>query len=111
VTDTELWKALETACADAFVRNLPGQLEHWIGEGGARLSGGQQRRLAVARALLAGRNWLVLDEPSEGLDAQTEAALVANLDQWLSANGIGLILISHRPSMLRLTEKRYIISA
>ena len=111
VTDTELWKALETACADAFVRHLPGQLEHWIGEGGARLSGGQQRRLAVARALLAGRNWLVLDEPSEGLDGPTEAALVANLDQWLAANGIGLILISHRPAMLRLTEMQYIISA
>ncbi|MBK7162012.1 MAG: ATP-binding cassette domain-containing protein [Sphingomonadales bacterium] len=111
LTDTELWKALETACADAFVRSLPGQLEHWIGEGGARLSGGQQRRLAVARALLAGRNWLVLDEPSEGLDGPTEAALVANLDQWLAANGIGLILISHRPAMLQLTDKHYAVSA
>jgi ATP-binding cassette subfamily C protein CydC len=59
----------------------------------------------VARALLGGRPWLVLDEPSEGLDAATERALIGQLDTWLRQSGTGLLLISHRPAMAALADR------
>ena len=92
------------ACADDVVRALPDGLQQWLGGDSARLSGGQRRRIALARALLADRPWLVLDEPSEGLDSATEARLVASLRAWLSETGKGLVLVSHRPAMAALAE-------
>ena len=98
--------ALAIACVDDVVAALPGGLDCWLGDDGARLSGGQRKRLSIARALLARRPWLLLDEPSEGLDAATEARLVASLDRWLLATRTGLILVSHRPAMRRLATRR-----
>ncbi len=106
ISESDMWQALDTACASDFVRGLPEGLYQWLGESGARLSGGQQRRIALARALLAKRPWLVLDEPSEGLDAETEARLIDRLDRWLANSNTGLILISHRPMMAALAVKR-----
>ena len=105
VTAEAMWEALTVACAADVVRALPDGLHQWLGSDGARLSGGQRRRLAIARALLAERPWLVLDEPSEGLDAATERALIAHLDAWLRRTGTGLLLISHRPAMAVLADR------
>jgi ATP-binding cassette subfamily C protein CydC len=105
VTHAQMWDALAVACAADMVRALPDGLDQWLGGDGARLSGGQRRRLALARALLAGRPWLVLDEPSEGLDPATEADLIGRLDAWLRATGTGLLLISHRPAMAALADR------
>ena len=98
--------ALAVVCADEFVAALPGGLDCWLGDDGARLSGGERKRLSLARALLAGRPFLLLDEPTEGLDAVTEARLVAHLDGWLAATTTGLILVSHRPAMIGLVTRR-----
>lgn len=111
LTREDMEQALHVACADAFVTLLPHGLDQWLGGDGARLSGGQKRRIALARALLAGRPWLVLDEPSEGLDAATESLLVERLGAWLDETGTGLILISHRPAMLALTDRAFSLQA
>jgi ATP-binding cassette subfamily C protein CydC len=103
--DDALWRALEVACLAADVRAMPEGLATWIGDGGARLSGGQRKRLSLARAMLAGRPWLLLDEPSEGLDPQTEALVRTNLDQWLTETGTGLVLVTHRAAMLLLASQ------
>lgn len=103
--EAALWRALETACLAADVRAMPEGLGAWVGDGGARLSGGQRKRLSIARALLADRPWLLLDEPSEGLDPATEARLRDNLDGWLRASGAGLVMITHRPAMLALAGR------
>jgi len=105
VGEADMWAALETACFDAEVRAMADGLETWVGDGGARLSGGQRKRLSIARALLADRPWLVLDEPSEGLDAALERRLCDHVAGWLDARGAGLVLISHRPGMLALAER------
>ncbi|MBN9144559.1 MULTISPECIES: ATP-binding cassette domain-containing protein [unclassified Novosphingobium] len=93
-------RALWVACAQDIV-----PLDQWLGGDGARLSGGQRRRVALARALLAGRPWLLLDEPSEGLDRETEALLCQRLKQWLDQTGTGLVLVSHRPAMAQLAAE------
>ena len=54
--------------------------------------------MSLARAYLRHSPWLVLDEPTEGLDRATEAVVVARLDERLRAGGQGLLLVSHRPA-------------
>lgn len=105
LTEPELWQALSVACLDEEVRSFPDGLQQWVGEAGLELSGGQRKRLALARGLLAGRPWLLLDEPSEGLDGATEARLAIALRHWLDQTGCGLLLVTHRPALLALCER------
>jgi ATP-binding cassette subfamily C protein CydC len=92
--DTALWAALDAAQIGDVVRALPDGIDTWVGEGGARFSGGQGRRLALARALLSPAPILILDEPCAGLDAATERAFLATLNE--VAPGRTIIMITHR---------------
>jgi ATP-binding cassette subfamily C protein CydC len=92
--DAALWGALDAARIGEMVRALPDGLDTWVGEGGARFSGGQGRRLALARALLSPAPILILDEPCAGLDAETERAFLGTLNE--VAAGRSVILIAHR---------------
>lgn len=103
--------ALHVACLDQRITSLPGGIDYRLGEAGGTLSGGERKRLSLARALLTGRPWLLLDEPTEGLDAATEALLISRLRIWLDRTGTGLILISHRPAPLTLTDRQVPVSA
>ncbi|MCF8016147.1 MAG: thiol reductant ABC exporter subunit CydC [Chromatiaceae bacterium] len=93
---------LEQACATAqihdFIAELPDGYDTWVGETGVRLSGGQARRIAIARALLRDAPILLLDEPTEGLDAVTERALMDAVQQLME--GRTVLLITHRPVAL-----------
>jgi ATP-binding cassette, subfamily C, bacterial CydC len=89
-----LWAALDGARIGEMVRALPNGLDTWVGEGGARFSGGQARRLVLARALLSPAPILILDEPCAGLDAETERAFLSTLND--VAEGRSVILITHR---------------
>jgi len=102
--DEALWRALTCAQIEDKIRRLPRALDSWIGEGGASLSGGERRRLSLARALLRPAPWLILDEPTESLDADTEARIVYRLAAHLENAGQGLILVSHRPAALALAD-------
>ncbi len=92
--EAALWGALEAAQIAEAVRALPDGLDSWVGEGGARFSGGQGRRLALARALLSPAPVLILDEPCSGLDAETERAFLGTLNE--VGEGRSVILIAHR---------------
>ena len=100
--DAALWDALADAQLDARVRRLPRGLSTWIGDGGEVLSGGERRRLSLARAYLRHAPWLLLDEPTEGLDRRTEAELVAALERRLARTGQGVVIVSHRSAPLAL---------
>jgi len=76
--DADLWQALEAVALDEAIRERGG-LDSRLGEGGAGLSGGQARRLALARTILKKPDLLLLDEPTEGLDAETAAAVLDGL--------------------------------
>ena len=92
--DAAFWTALDAARIGDVVRALPDQLDTWVGEGGTRFSGGQGRRLALARALLSPAPILILDEPCSGLDAETERSFLETLNE--TAAGRTVILITHR---------------
>ncbi len=93
-TEREMWQALDRAAIGETVRALPGQLNSWLGEGGAQLSGGQGRRIALARTLLQRAPVLILDEPCAGLDGETERAFLGTL--FAETTGQTVILIAHR---------------
>ena len=110
-SDSQMWQALERADLAARFQRSPEGLDTRLGENGARLSGGERRRLGLARAYLRPAPWLVLDEPTEGLDPMTEARVLERLEQHLSHSRQGLILISHRPAPLRLCSHHLVVSS
>jgi ATP-binding cassette, subfamily C, bacterial CydC len=100
--EAALWVALHDAALDERVRALPSGLDSWIGENGAVLSGGEKRRLGLARAYLRPAPWLLLDEPTSGLDGKTEAIVVARLQARLARTGQGALIVSHRAAPLAI---------
>ena len=104
-----LWAALDAARIGDTVRGLPDRLDTWVGEGGTRFSGGQGRRLALARALLSEAPILILDEPCSGLDAETERAFLETLNE--TAAGRSVILITHRLTGVERLDRIFRLSA
>ncbi|UXS04362.1 thiol reductant ABC exporter subunit CydC [Agrobacterium tumefaciens] len=92
-TDRELWDVLDAAGLGTLVRRLPEGLETRLGEGGQGLSGGQSRRLALARFLLRDRPLWLLDEVTEGLDGKTARDVLARLFQ--HATGKTVVMVTH----------------
>jgi ATP-binding cassette subfamily C protein CydC len=92
--DDELLDALNSAQLLNFVSTLPDGLDTWIGEAAKLLSGGQARRVAVARAVLHDGPLWVLDEPTEGLDPVTEARMMAAIKK--QTENRSLLLMTHR---------------
>lgn len=102
-TDTELQQALADALLTDWVAALPEGLETRVGEGGSAVSGGEARRIALARALLKETPIVILDEPTEGLDLATEEKVIARLATRLS--GKTVLIITHRPACLALANR------
>ena len=92
--DEALELALERARISSFIERLPDGLDTYVGEHGSRLSGGERRRLAVARALLKDAPLLVLDEPTANLDTVTELEVLASV--WEAARDRAALLVTHR---------------
>ncbi|GAA0295582.1 thiol reductant ABC exporter subunit CydD [Streptomyces polychromogenes] len=100
-------EAVEAALRDAgaweFVAALPRGTRTLLGEGGTGLSAGQRQRLALARAFLADRPVLLLDEPTAALDGETEAAVVDAVRRL--AAGRTVLLVVHRPALLAVADR------
>ncbi|GGQ74019.1 ABC transporter [Streptomyces ruber] len=95
--------ALADAGALAFVEALPDGPDTLLGEDGAGLSAGQRQRIALARAFLADRPVLLLDEPTASLDGETEAEIVDAVRRL--AAGRTVLLVVHRPALLEVADR------
>jgi ATP-binding cassette subfamily C protein CydC len=93
-TAESIERAIHDAQLDDFVAALPHGYDTVLGEGGALVSGGEARRIVIARALLQDAPVLVLDEPTEGLDARTASGLYRALAA--ATRGRSVVLITHR---------------
>ncbi|NUH38891.1 thiol reductant ABC exporter subunit CydD [Streptomyces samsunensis] len=101
--DEAVRTALRDADALGFVSVLPDGIETRLGEMGAGLSAGQRQRIALARAFLADRPVLLLDEPTANLDGETEASVVEAVRRL--AEGRTVLLVVHRPALLPLADR------
>jgi ATP-binding cassette subfamily B protein len=93
----------EVADLHSFIMSLPEGYESMLGEKGVNLSGGQKQRLALARALYAGPQLLLLDDAFSAIDTATEERIVSKLRAALPETGV--LLVSHRSSTLRLCSR------
>lgn len=100
--EADIFRALQIACADSFVRELPNGLDTLLGERGSGLSEGQMQRLSLARAILSERPVLLLDEATSALDAATETQLLQNLRSMTDRT---VLIVTHREAVLDFCDK------
>jgi ATP-binding cassette subfamily B protein len=106
-TDEQLWEALKSANADAFVKRLPNLLDTHVGERGVKLSVGEKQRISIARALLRNPPILLLDEATASVDTETERQIQEALEH-LMAHRTSFV-IAHRLSTVRNADRIYVL--
>jgi ATP-binding cassette subfamily B protein len=106
--DEDAVEAALTAAQARFAFDLPWGLDTRIGEQGMALSGGQRQRIALARAILAGPDVLILDDPLSALDVHTEERVTRALHQILA--GSTALVVAHRPSTVALADSVALLS-
>jgi ATP-binding cassette subfamily C protein CydD len=104
-TGNDPWPALLLADAAEIVERLPNGLATRLGETGGGVSGGEARRLLLARAVLTGADLILADEPTADLDQETSGRVIAAL-QRLNANGLTLIVATHDPDLAAAMDQR-----
>ena len=106
--DEDAVEAALTAAQARFAYELPWGLDTRIGEQGMALSGGQRQRIALARAILAGPDVLILDDPLSALDVHTEERVTRALHEILA--GSTALVVAHRPSTVALADTVALLS-
>ena len=110
LTETEAERALDLAGLGAWRRRLSGGIHTPVASRGAALSGGERRRLLLARALVSLAPLLLLDEPTEHLDAHRADELLRQLSQ-TTRSGRGVLLVTHRVSGLTVADEVVVLEA
>ena len=100
--DATLWAACKAACADEFLRRMPGGLDADLGQGGVNVSGGQKQRLCIARTLLKKPRVLIFDDSVSAVDTATEARIRKAL---AALTGVTKIIIAQRVTSVMNTDK------
>jgi ATP-binding cassette subfamily B protein len=106
-TTEEIINAAKAANADEFIQKMPDGYDTMVGERGVTLSGGQRQRLTIARAIIRHAPILILDEPSAGLDAESEQLVFDALGKLME--GRTSIVIAHRLATVRRADVIFVI--
>jgi ATP-binding cassette subfamily B protein/subfamily B ATP-binding cassette protein MsbA len=106
-TDEQIWDALTSANANAFVKRLPKGLDTHVGERGVKLSVGEKQRVSIARALLRNPPILLLDEATASVDTETERQIQEALDRLMQQRTS--FVIAHRLSTVRHADRIYVL--
>jgi len=106
-TKTEILRAAELANAHEFIANMPDGYDTVVGERGVTLSGGQRQRIAIARAVIRNSPILILDEPTTGLDAESEKLVFEALDRLIE--GRTAVVIAHRFDTIRRANVIFVL--
>ena len=104
-TDAELWHALDVAQASDFVKELDGQLDATVEQGGDNFSGGQKQRLAIARALVKKASIYIFDDSFSALDFKTDAALRQALKDDAEINNKVVVIVGQRVSTVASADQ------
>jgi len=104
----EIRRAAELADASAFIEAMPDGYDTMVGERGISLSGGQRQRIAIARAVIRDTPILILDEPTAGLDAASEQAVIKALDALMK--GRTSVVIAHHLGTIRHADVIFVIN-
>ncbi|MFE4036192.1 ABC transporter ATP-binding protein [Priestia sp. YIM B13489] len=102
-SENEIWKALEFAIADQFVKHLPKGLDTVIGDRGTKISGGERQRIVLARAILKQPSILILDEATSALDNNNENKIKESIERLKGK--MTIIVIAHRLSTIRSADQ------
>ncbi|MBS3803245.1 MAG: thiol reductant ABC exporter subunit CydC [Oleiphilaceae bacterium] len=102
-TDAELWHVLEAVCLTELVLTLPQKLDTWLGAYGRQVSGGEARRIALARVLVKPAKLVILDEPFTGLDSHTRDRVRTRISRRLE--GKTLVAFAHSTEALPTVDK------
>ncbi|MCR5801616.1 MAG: ABC transporter ATP-binding protein/permease [Lachnospiraceae bacterium] len=105
IDEDKVWKALEEAKLDEFVKGLPDGLDTGIGERGIRISGGQRQRIGIARALYHDPDILIMDEATSSLDGETEKAIMDSINTFLGKKT--MVIIAHRLQTIEKCDTVY----
>jgi ATP-binding cassette subfamily C protein CydC len=101
--EDDINRVIKSAQLQELIDSQPDGIKTWVGETGTKLSGGQVKRVGIARALLKPHQLLILDEPSEGLDSRTAKTILSNIINEHSERA--LLMITHQPYALELFDE------
>jgi subfamily B ATP-binding cassette protein MsbA len=104
----EIIRAAEVANAHEFIEKMPEGYDTMLGERGVTLSGGQRQRIAIARAVIRDTPILVLDEPTTGLDAESEAAVIEALERLMKNRTT--VLIAHHLGTIQHADIIFVVN-
>ena len=107
-TPAEIRRAAELAEAHGFIEEMPDGYDTMVGARGITLSGGQRQRIAIARAVIRDTPILILDEPTAGLDAASEQAVIKALDALMK--GRTSVVIAHHLGTIRHADVIFVIN-